>query len=78
MILGGIVLYTRKDKLVVAANSYGKIATMIFYVAILAIAFDFTYGKALIYIAALFTLYAFIRYAILGLREMKKPIDKSI
>jgi len=77
MILGGIILYTRKDKLVVPANSYGKIATVIFYFAILAISFDFIYGKALIYIAALFTLYAFIRYTILGIREIKKPIDKS-
>lgn len=73
MILGGIVLYTRKDKMVVPANSYGKIATVVFYVAILAIAFDFIYGKLLIGIAALFTLYAFIRYAILGIGHIKKP-----
>lgn len=78
MIFGGIVLYTRKDQLVVPANSYGKVATVIFYVAILAIAFRFPYGKILIYIAALFTLYAFIRYAILGIKEMKKPVDKSV
>jgi len=77
MILGGIILYTRKDKLVVPANSYGKVATVIFYFAILAISFNFTYGKVLIYIAALFTLYAFMRYTILGIREIKKPIDKS-
>ncbi|MBU5677053.1 CDP-diacylglycerol--glycerol-3-phosphate 3-phosphatidyltransferase [Alkaliphilus sp. MSJ-5] len=73
MILGGIVLYTKKDKLVVPANSYGKIATIVFYIAILAIAFDFIYGKALIIIAALLTLYAFVRYALLGIQEIKKP-----
>jgi len=78
MILGGIILYTRKDKLVISANYYGKIATVIFYVAILAIAFNSAYGKILIGAAAIVTLYAFIRYVILALQEMKKPIDKSI
>lgn len=77
MILGGIVLYTRKDKLVIPANSYGKIATVIFYIAILAIAFNFIYGRLLIRIAAMVTLYAFLRYLILALKEMKKTVDKS-
>lgn len=64
MIIGGIILYTRKDKLVIPADSYGKLATVIFYIAILAIAFNPSVGKILIGIAAMFTLYAFIRYSI--------------
>ncbi len=75
MILGGIFLYTRKDKFVLPANSYGKLATVIFYIAILAIAFDFIYGKLLIATAALFTLYAFVRYAILGAKHIKSTSD---
>lgn len=78
MILGGIMLYTQKDKLVIPANSYGKVATVIFYIAILAIAFNFTYGKLLIGAAAIVTLYAFIRYSILAIQEIKKSIDKTI
>lgn len=72
MILGGVLLYTKKDKKVLPANSYGKVATVIFYIAILAIAFGFTYGKLLITIAVLFTLYAFVRYAIIGIKYIKK------
>lgn len=78
MILGGIFLYTRKDKLVLPANSYGKAATVAFYIAILAIAFDFIYAKLLIVIAVLFTLYAFIRYAILGIRYMRRIPNSNI
>lgn len=78
MILGGIFLYTRKDKLVLPANLYGKAATVAFYIAILAIAFDFIYAKLLIVIAVLFTLYAFIRYAILGIRYMRRIPNSNI
>ena len=72
MIFGGIFLYTRKNKMVLPANSYGKIATVIFYIAILAIAFNFKYSKLLIIIAILFALYAFVRYAIIGIKYIKK------
>lgn len=73
MILGGIFLYTRKDKMVLPANSYGKIATVIFYIAILAVAFNFVYAKLLIIIAVLFALYAFVQYAVIGIKYIKNP-----
>ncbi len=73
MILGGIFLYTRKDKMVLPANSYGKIATVIFYIAILAVAFNFVYAKLLIIIAVLFALYAFVQYAAIGIKYIKNP-----
>lgn len=78
MIFGGIFLYASKDKTVLPANSYGKAATVIFYIAILAIAFNFTYGKLLISISVLFTLYAFVRYAIIGIRHIKKLPDSKV
>ncbi len=77
MILGGIILYTRKDKVVIPANSYGKVATVVFYIAILAIAFNFKFGQIIMGIAVALTLYAFSRYSILASQEMKKTIDKS-
>lgn len=72
MIAGGIFLYAKKEKTVVPANSYGKVATVIFYIAILSIASNFTYGKVLITISVLVTLYAFIRYTILGIKHIKR------
>jgi len=72
MIFGGIFLYAKKDKMVLPANSYGKVATVIFYIAILAIAFKFTYAKLLMISAVLFTLYAFVRYFIIGIKYIKE------
>jgi len=77
MIFGGIMMYTKKDKLVIPANSYGKIATVVFYIAILAIAFNFPFGRFLMWIAAGLTLYAFARYFILATEAMKKSVDKT-
>lgn len=71
MIFGGILLYTRRNKTVLPANSYGKIATVIFYVAILAIAFNSVYGKLLMITSVLIALYAFIRYVITGIKHAK-------
>lgn len=78
MIVGGIFLYTKKDRVVVPANSYGKAATVIFYIAILAVAFNFVYGKFLITISVLFTLYAFVRYSLIGIRHIRKLPDSNI
>lgn len=72
MIIGGIILYTKRNHVVVPANSYGKISTIIFYVAILFVTFGLPYGKYLVTFAILVTLYAFIRYFIIGMNEMKK------
>lgn len=71
MIFGGIFLYAKKDKMVLPANSYGKLATVVFYIAILAVAFNFAYAKLLIIIAVLFALYAFVQYAVIGIKHIK-------
>ncbi len=78
MIFGGILLYTRKNKMVLPANSYGKIATVIFYIAILAIAFNSKYGKLLMIVAILVTLYAFVRYVVAGIKYAKKSPTPNI
>ncbi len=80
MLLGGIMLY-RKGKTVIGANWYGKLATVIFYFAILAtivlsveslsnsytdMAINITFG-----IAVACTLFALIRYYIIYYRFSK-------
>jgi cardiolipin synthase len=59
----GSLSLLRKDKVVVSANWYGKLATVVFYFAILMLIFDFSYGWILILIAVIATLYAFFMYA---------------
>jgi len=72
MIIGGMVLYTRKEKIVIPADHLGKAATVLFYLAILLIAFDSPYGKYLIIITISLTLISFFRYLRLALRKMKE------
>ncbi len=67
MIIGGILLY--KDKIVVAANWYGKVATTLFYVSILVIIlFEQKLTKvqvsSIIGIALISTIFAFIKYTV--------------
>ena len=77
MVIGGVVLY--KDKIVVGANWYGKAATLLFYVSILAIIVfkdsltDFQ-RILLVVIALAGTLFAFVRYT-LNFRKIKYPKD---
>lgn len=71
MIIGGLFLYYRKDKIVVPANKFGKIATVIFYIAILYMAFSLPYSMILISFAILFALFALIKY-IQHFRELHK------
>jgi cardiolipin synthase len=60
MIIFGISLY-HKD-LVIPANLFGKIASFLFYIAILFSIFSPIIGRILIYIAVLSALIAFVNY----------------
>ncbi|SHJ69155.1 CDP-diacylglycerol--glycerol-3-phosphate 3-phosphatidyltransferase [Paramaledivibacter caminithermalis] len=62
MILGGLFLYYKKDKIVIPANKFGKMATVIFYIAILYMAFGMPYSIILISFAIIFALFALIKY----------------
>ncbi|WP_425448146.1 CDP-diacylglycerol--glycerol-3-phosphate 3-phosphatidyltransferase [Dethiothermospora halolimnae] len=72
MILGGLLLYFKENKTVIPANKFGKMATISFYVAILAVAFDFNYiiNYILITITVIIMLIAFIKYLI-GFKRVK-------
>ena len=82
--LGGIMLY-KKGKTVIGANWYGKMATVIFYFAILAtIIFKmdvfinkYTTSAANISIglAVLCTLFAFVMYGVIYVRISKNYHD---
>ncbi|ABR47600.1 CDP-diacylglycerol--glycerol-3-phosphate 3-phosphatidyltransferase [Alkaliphilus metalliredigens QYMF] len=76
MIGGAAFLYIQKDKIVVPSNSYGKLATILFYVAILAIVFGFSYGRELMMMVIIITAYAFVRYLMEALKQMKANKEK--
>jgi len=61
--LGALFLFVSRNKTVVAANKTGKIATVLFYLSIVALVFDMPYNSFLITAAVCVTVAAFIRYA---------------
>lgn len=81
MVIGGMFLYFKKEKVVIPANKYGKLATIVFYGAILAVAFGLPYGRLIVYLAIMITIYAFIQYFFIGLKTVKEfdknTLDKS-
>lgn len=68
MIIGGLFLYYKKDKIVIPANKFGKIATVNFYIAILYTAFN-PYSIIPVTLAMVFTLFALIQY-ILSFKDL--------
>lgn len=61
MVAGSVVLYKQNDY-VVSANWYGKMATVVFYFAIVMIIFKAPYRNVFISVAVLSTLFAFLMY----------------
>lgn len=77
MIIGGLILYYSMDKTVVPANKIGKIATISFYIGIIAVAFEVNkfLSYLLISLAVIITIIAFIKYFI-NFNNTKIMIDK--
>ncbi len=78
MIIGGLILYYGKSEEVIPANRYGKLATVVFYVTILTIAFsskgaDSVISMILIIATVIITMIAFINYLI-GFNKINKKI----
>ncbi|HYF83284.1 MAG TPA: CDP-alcohol phosphatidyltransferase family protein [Clostridia bacterium] len=61
LILGAIVLFNNHD-IVVPANRFGKISTIAFYIAILAVAFDLAYSQIFLDGFVLLTIVALVVY----------------
>ncbi|PHS35040.1 MAG: CDP-diacylglycerol--glycerol-3-phosphate 3-phosphatidyltransferase [Alkaliphilus sp.] len=72
MIIGSFFLYRKKDKVIIPANKYGKISTIIFYFAIIFVAYDFNYAMTLVFLAIVSAIVALLMYIKLGVKEMKK------
>jgi membrane protein implicated in regulation of membrane protease activity len=53
---------------VVQSNFYGKLATVLFYVAITALVFAFPYAKYFLLIAIVSTIIAFLQYAFMSFK----------
>lgn len=73
MIIGGVVLY-KKGEIVVPANWYGKIGTVLIYLAIVLSMFRVPYSDIVVYVALLFAIFAFIMY---GFNYMKVSREKA-
>ncbi|NSW90647.1 MAG: CDP-alcohol phosphatidyltransferase family protein [Firmicutes bacterium] len=61
MVIGSYLLY-KQDKVVVSANWYGKMATVIIYFAVILIMFNVPYGIILAIIAVAAALFSFFMY----------------
>ncbi len=77
MIFGGLFLYTKKEKVVIPANSFGKVATVTFYLAVLSVAVKYKYSTYIFIIAIAFALLAFVKYSIIGSNKLKQLQEKK-
>ncbi|URZ02962.1 CDP-diacylglycerol--glycerol-3-phosphate 3-phosphatidyltransferase [Clostridium felsineum] len=74
MIIIGIFLYGKN--IVIPANIWGKISTLIFYVAILFFVFDKTFGTYILYLALLGAVIAYINYFLIFLSKYNEKVTK--
>lgn len=76
MILGGGLLYLRREKVVIPSNIYGKIATFSFYAAIMSIVFKSPsyISTFLLIITVLLNLIAFFNYLMIFLNKANTNI----
>lgn len=71
MIVGSVILYGR-IKIVVSANIYGKIATVLLYIAIISLLLNMKISLYILMIAVVFAIFALIVYTVKYLSEYKK------
>ncbi|OFI05375.1 CDP-diacylglycerol--glycerol-3-phosphate 3-phosphatidyltransferase [Clostridium acetireducens DSM 10703] len=70
MIIGGAILYNKNT--VIPSNKFGKIATLLFYIAIFTMIFNVKIADFLLYIAVFSTIIAFINYFAIYLKDKKE------
>ncbi len=61
LVLGAITLFNEHD-IVVPANKFGKLSTIVFYIAILAVAFEIPYNQVILDIFVMVTIVALVVY----------------
>lgn len=62
LIIAGAVFLFKSRKVVVQANYFGKAASTAFFLAVVAVIFDFAYAASVVFIALLATLVALVQY----------------
>ncbi len=72
--VGTILLY-KQDNVVVSANWYGKMATVVFYLAIIFAVFNKDYSDIFVFIAVIATLFAFFMYSLKFVYIRRKTDD---
>ncbi|SHE35609.1 CDP-diacylglycerol--glycerol-3-phosphate 3-phosphatidyltransferase [Caldanaerobius fijiensis DSM 17918] len=63
MIIGAAFLYN-KNKIAISADKFGKIATVVFYIAVIAVVIKLPYAAYIMALAIFMTILALINYAI--------------
>jgi len=64
--------YSVPPTVVIPANSFGKAATLTFYLAILSVAISYEHSIYIFVIAISFALLAFVQYSIIGSNKLKE------
>lgn len=79
MIIGGLILYYGESDAVIPSNRYGKLATVVFYLTIFAVAYknESIMSLVLISITVVLTLIAFINYFI-GFTKVNKASKTKV
>jgi len=70
MILGAIILYYRKEKMVISSNFYGKIATLLFYLAVFSVFLSYPYSLSIFIIALTSSIFAFFQYVLIAKKKI--------
>ena len=74
MVYGGIRLYFSKTQIIIPSNKFGKMATVLFYIAICLVLLNIDYiiAPLILYIAVGLALYAFFNYIRIALKTKYK------
>ncbi len=74
MVIGSYFLY-KEDNVVVSANWYGKIATVLIYFAVVLIIFNVPYASIIMILAVAFSLFSLLMYT-LNFLKLKSQTNK--
>ncbi len=74
MVIGSYFLY-KEDNVVVSANWYGKIATVLIYFAVIFIIFNVPYASIIMILAVAFSLFSLLMYT-LNFLKLKSQTNK--
>lgn len=68
LMVAGSILLLKQDEFVVSANWYGKVTTVILYLAVILIMLNITLGNYLLLAALVATIFSFVNYGLIFIR----------